>query len=525
MAKHKSKGHHRRERSSTPTTPDAATNTPNDFTQVKYEPIRHDDHEDVHPSRRPFVPRIPTDCAPATRPERPSTPRKRGAESSSSTLASASKSPRNKVARSDLASADVALARRAKAKEDKFSSLTGEEHSSSTGGISTRAPDMSNSSASTTGKQPFAWGMSPFRSKYDEKLASTGKHIMAVLPVRPRPEDIDVREHGSERTSKSNSSPRALDSDCRACGSRLHLTKDCHVPSRSGMVSICPFHNRFVLEKMGPVNHHLDGLVAYHPDDASKAPLYCTLVMSYEMAVRNNDKERVRYMLPQMFGELVLSRKRKPCCQVVNKEVCAINIAIQFSREFCQGQMPSGLQGVWPYTTRDVKSPAIQEKLRHYDELGWERMPPGELEAKTWDQIKSEYAQGLIPAQIRRVNGKNLQRYLAIAARLVAVEMEAKENDHHDPEKLKAQIIEGCGGENIPQHENTAKSHSDIEALLDEVLRLSAKVDNMALRLKALEARQGSSEPTNMPGSSAHSTHNHPIDIDGDGGSIHWCVQ
>lgn len=525
MAKHKSKDHHRRERPSTPTTLDATINTPNDFTQVKYEPVQHDDHDDVHPSRRPFVPRIPTDCAPATRPERPMTPRKRGAEPPSSALASASKSPRNKVTRYDFASADVALARRAKAKEATINSLTGEEDSSSPGGVSTRAPDMSRSPASTTGKQPFTWGMSPFRSKYDENTASTGKHIMAGLPVRPRPEDSDVREHGTDRTLKSNSSSRVLNSDCRACGSRRHMTKDCHVPSGSGMVSICPFHNRFVLEKMGPVNHHLDGLVAYHPDDTSKAPLYCTLVMSYEMAVRNNDKDRVRYMLPQMFGELVLSRKRKPCCQVVNKEVCAINIAIEFSREFCQGQMPSGLQGVWPYTKRDVKSPAIQEKLRQYDQLGWERMPPGELEAKSWDQIKSEYAKGLIPAQIHRVNGKNLQKYLAIAARLVAVEMEAKENDHHHPEKLKVPIVEKSGGDNSPQHEDTANSQSNLEVLLDEVLRLSAKVDNMALRLKALEARQAGSEPTDMPGSSGHGTHNHPTDIDRDGGSIHWCVQ
>lgn len=523
MAKHKSKGHHRRERSSTPTTPDVSRNKPNGFTpspvEMKDEFTQINGDDDFHSSRRPLVPRILTGCASATRPTVPShrdgnpvqsTPRRRVAEPFSSPLASATKSPVRKITRSDLASNDVAIARRAEKNEVTFSSLTGKVHSSPAGTMGTLTPDMSKSQAARTGKQTFTWGVSPFKAKYDQNTALASNHVTAALPTRTHNEHTDSKRHEIHPKFKAPSGPEASGTACKACGSLWHVTKDCHVPSRDGTVVICPFHGCCTLDNTDPGFHHLDGLAGLHRS-------WCMLVSSYELAVRAGDTDRKRYMLPQMFGALVLNRKRKPFCRVLNLEVCPINIAIEFSREFCQGQMPSGLEGAWPYTKMDTTKSEIRNKLRQYDELGWEGMPPGELESKSWDQIKREYAQGVIPPQVFTYpNGRGL--YYQEAAFKLAAEVARKD--------VELQTVEGAeDSTSSAEEEGAEQSITENDVLLEKMRLLSAKMDSVIERLDASEGRQTAGEPGTNTVVTGNGTHSDPIDLDTDTGSVHWCVE
>jgi hypothetical protein len=298
------------------------------------------------------------------------------------------------------------------------------------------------------------------------------------------------------------------------------MTKDCHVPLKDGTVAICPFHNCSVLDQTDPLNHHLDGLVGFHHS-------WCMLVNSYELAVRAKDTERIRYMLPQMFGEFVLNRKHKPFCRVVNLQMCPIKIAIEFSREFCQGKMPSGLEEVWPYTKLDTTKAEISEMLKHYDELGWEAMPPGELEAKSWDQIKREYAQGIIPPQISIFQGGQVRRFQQASFKLAAAEVAGKEVNRHDQDsEVKLQAArEGGDDESSAEEEDAAQSTMESNVLLEKLRLLSAKVDGVIERLDAPGGRQTAGEPTIKQNSSPDGTRRNPINIDLNGQSIHWRVE
>lgn len=533
MAKHKSKDHHRRERSATPTTPDATIETSIGSThspvQVKHEPSQSDDHATVHPSRRPFVPRIPTDRTPVTGLAVPShregnatqsTSRKRGTEFSSNTLASAAKSPKNKLTRSDLASTDVTLARRAKINEVTFSSLTGEKHSSSAGAMGTLVPGMSNSPAGTTGNQTFLFGMSPFKRKYDESTALTNRHVTAALPPRPHTEHTGRNGHGTHPDSKALVDPEASGVACKACGSLQHRTKNCHVPFRDGTVIICPFHDCTSFDKTDPEFHHLDGLAGFHRS-------WCALVSNYELAFRNRDTERVRYMLPQMFGTFVLDRKRKPFCRVLNLEVCPIRIAIEFSREFCQGQMPSGLEEAWPYTKLDTTKYEIRERLKNYDETGWEGMPPGELEKRSWDEIKQDYARGFIPPQVYTFWGGSERLCQQSSFKLAAAEMAQREVYKRDWDaEVELQTVEEAEDDNSSaDEEGVEQSMADNDVLLEKMRSLSAKVDSVIRRLETSRGKQTAGELGTELASTAQGTHSDPIDIDTDGESVQWCVE
>lgn len=284
----------------------------------------------------------------------------------------AAKRPANASTRSDLALSGI--------NEGAFSSAVDRHDSMSPGAMSAGAAGTSLDPASVKREQTSAHGMRPHR------------------------ESMGSGSHGVYRHNIDTFSPGASGMECRACGSQRHMTKECHVPSVDGTVVICPFHDCSVLDKTGPPAHPLDGLTRHNPGDRLRAPLYCDKVMRYEMAVWSRHGEKIRKLLPEMFRELVLNRKRKPCCRVVNREVCPINIAIAYSWEFCHGKMPVELAGIWPYIMRDATDPAILAKLEQYDELGWEGMPPGELEAKSWEQIKQEYADGIIPPQVHSKN-------------------------------------------------------------------------------------------------------------------------
>lgn len=316
----------------------------------------------------------------------------------------AAKRQANASTRSELAFGDAAVAKMGMSfgdmNEESTSSAVDRMKSMSPGELEPDTAGVNEDLAYVKREQRSADMMRPSISENYKTAASTRAPVKDGQWDRPRSDSMDRSAHGGYRQTQGVSRPGAPVVKCKACLSQKHKTKQCHVPSSDGTVVICPFHNCTVLDKSDPPCHPLDGLTKYQPGDSVKTPLYCGQLMRYEIAVESNFTAKIRHLLPEIFKELVLNRRRKPSCRVVNKEVCFINIAIEYSLEFCHGKMPSDLQGTWPYTMRDATDPAIVAKLRQYDTLGWKGMPPGELETKTWEQIKREYAQGIIPCQI-----------------------------------------------------------------------------------------------------------------------------
>lgn len=338
--------------------------------------------------------------------------RKRGPSWSEEELAGteyarAAKRPANASTRSDLASGDVAVAH-----GSMFVDNTNEGPASSEGellesmspvSVDAGAAGMSHEPAYVKSEQTSAETTRPLVSKKHRTAASTRAPMTDGSWARPRSESMDRSAHGGYRQTQGVFSPGTsrAGAECRACGSHRHMTKECHVPSKDGTVVICPLHDCSVLDSTARRKHSLDGLKDYNLADRVKIPLYCDTVMDYKAAVRYKHPAKIRDMIPHLFQELVMNRRRKPCCRVVSKEICPINITMQYSVHFCHGKMPAELEGAWPYTKRDVTHPAICAKLQHFDELGWKGMPKGELEYKSWEQIKREYAEGIIPPQIR----------------------------------------------------------------------------------------------------------------------------
>lgn len=397
--------------------------------QVKQGTARSDPATAVNPTQNPFTNHRLTEQAHTARPARqnmssfvggnpppsaPSAMRKRGPSSVADTLAQrdagrAAKRPANASTRSDLASGDAAVARGGmfvgNANEDLVSEEGERLDSMSPGAVEVDAAGMGMEPAYVKSEQASAGRMRPLAGENYKNAASTRASVTGGPGAHPRSESTDRSAHGGYRQTQGVFRP-GYDVQCRACGSQRHITKDCHVPSPYGNVVICPFHNYTVLDQTRKQDqtenqdHSLDGNRDYAPVERVKIPLYCPTVMKYKAAVRHRDTGRIRNMINRLFQELVINRRRKPCCRVVDKTVCPINLTIQYSMEFCHGRMPKELDGMWPYTMRDATNPAIVAKLEHFDELGREGMPPGELEAMSWEKIKSEYARGNILPQI-----------------------------------------------------------------------------------------------------------------------------
>lgn len=365
------------------------------------------------PRVRAAQPNMPSSAGGSPEPSAQGPMRKRKVESFADAFARieaerAAKRPANASTRSEFAFGDAAMAKVGMPfgdmNEESINSEAERMKSLSPGEVEPDAAGMSMEQAYVKREQRSADIMRPSISENYKTAASTRAPVKDGRWDRPRSESIDRSSHGGYRQTQGVSRPGAPVVKCKACRSQKHKTKECPVPSSDGTVVICPFHNCTVLDKSDPPCHPLDGLTKYQPGDSVKTPLYCGQLMRYEIAVESNFTAKIRHLLPEIFKELVLNRRRKPSCRVVNKEVCFINIAIEYSLEFCHGKMPSDLQGTWPYTMRDATDPAIIAKLAQYDTLGWKGMPPGELETKTWEQIKREYAQGVIPYQIHSKN-------------------------------------------------------------------------------------------------------------------------
>lgn len=322
----------------------------------------------------------------------------------------------------------------------------------SPGEVDESAPDMSTGPTSGGHTQTSAGGMRPPNGGNHKNRASTSKPVKNELSPRPRSESMDGSTHERQRQAKGSSSQGAPASPCMSCGSQRHKTKDCHFPSSDGTVVICPFHDcsvRYAAHSQS--TQPLDGRRTSAPGDKAKAPLYCTTVMRYETAVWTRNASGIRNMLTNIFRELVVKRRRKPCCRVINMEVFPINLAIEYSRLFCGGRMPSDLQGMWPYTMRDATDPATLAKLDNLDDLSWERMPPGELESKSWEQIKREYAQGTIPPQIRGMGLRYWQTSATGTATRTSTETGGTERYQHPPStELEQQTFEEDEGSRLP---------------------------------------------------------------------------
>jgi hypothetical protein len=448
-----------------PSRPSSTTTSPKKKIKVKHEPTQ-DDHiapDDQIP--RHFVRQRTHGIikyAPTTPPAHPHLPPEGVAQPSTSSS--------YKRESSVWAPIHAAIARLGNKNEVTFNSSIGDEYLPPAGDEITQAPEVGITRAFTEGEQAFTYEMTPSESGFFMR-----EPLTVLVPAPLHPESSDKGDHDLQQALESDLDRRVSDTDCGACGSQRHFTKDCHVPSsKDGMVVICPFHDCSVRSPTAPTGHVLDTIMTSLPEHSPIALQHCDMAMKYKKAIRTQDRVRIRYMLPQMFGALVLGRKRKPCCRVVNPELCPINITIVFSREYCQGQMPAAMQGVWFYTRQDVKNPEIMDKLQRYDDLGWENMPPGELEAKSWLDIKHEYARGILLPQVHKVTSKKIQKQLAYMERLIAAEMRGEDVDNPGPAVEAARA------------EKKKKKYARAE----EFQQLSEKVDSLVERLDALEARQ-----------------------------------
>ncbi|KAL2276234.1 hypothetical protein FJTKL_01283 [Diaporthe vaccinii] len=173
---------------------------------------------------------------------------------------------------------------------------------------------------------------------------------------------------------------------------------------------------------------------------------------------------------------------------------------------------------------RDATDPAIVAKLEHFDELGWERMPPGELEAKSWEQVKQEYAEGIIPLQIHVVKPKQRPTDPANTAKPTAAQQDGADHERRAPDTEPQAVDDSSARLGVQVEGDTVQSRgmTKIDVLLEKVQRLSAKMDSVVERLDIMEARQTGGEPASEPASNANATHSEATDIERYGMSLHW---
>lgn len=393
----------------------------------------------------------------------------------------AAKRPANASTRSDLMSSDASVAHGGMVvgnTNEGPASWEGERlDSMSPISLEAGAAGMSMEPAHVKTEQTSAEMMRPLASE-NKTAASTRVPVTDGPWARPRSESMDHSVHRGYRQSQGNFSPGAYGVQCRACGSGRHMTKECYVPSKDGTVPMCPFHDCSVLGPYGSQSHPLDGHKDYNPADRVKIPQYCSTVLKYKTAVRDKHTAKIRSMLPHLFQNLVIDRRRKPCCRVVSKEVCFINLTIQYSVQFCDGRMPAKLEGIWPYTTRDATNPAICAKLQRLDELGWKGMPKGELEFKSWEEIKSEYDKGIMPPQI---HSKHRPLYLTSTAMPTAAGLDDTEAHLHAPgaDLERRAVDEDSGGQGSLMQEGAVQPQDTVtkDVLLQMFGVLSEKID------------------------------------------------
>lgn len=468
--------------------------------QVKHGTARSDPATAANQTQNPFTNHRLTEQAHAVRPARqnmssfvggnpppsapnaPSAMRKRGPSSVADAPAQrdaerAAKRPANASTRSDLASGDAAVAHGGTFVGNTNERPASEEgellDSMSPGAVEVDAAGMGMEPAYVKSEQASAGRMRNLAGENYRNVASTRAPMMDGPWARPRNDSMDRSVHGAYRQTQSGFSPGANGMECRACGSQCHKTKECHVPSSDGTVVICPFHNYTVRDQAAKQDHtrnqdhSLDGHRDYAPADRVKIPLYCETVMKYKAAVRDGHTPKIRKMLFELFRELVINRRRKPCCRVVNRVVCPINLTIQYSVAFCRGQMPVELEGMWPYTMRDATNPAIIAELELFDELGRERMPPGELEEMSWEQIKSEYARGKIPPQIH-----SKQRPLYLPSTSMSPAAEFGDTEAHLPNAVvePQAVYEDGDGQSSLVREGAVQSQDP--AKMDDVIQM-----------------------------------------------------
>lgn len=105
--------------------------------------------------------------------------------------------------------------------------------------------------------------------------------------------------------------------------------------------------------------------------------------------------------LDLVFQKLVVERRRMPPILVYTEDFCFVGLAILYSNQRCNGEMPPQLDGVWPYTKADAVK--YQDQTFDFHKVGLDGMPKGELEGLAMVNIREWYKQpGGIPPQIRR---------------------------------------------------------------------------------------------------------------------------
>lgn len=178
-------------------------------------------------------------------------------------------------------------------------------------------------------------------------------------------------------------------SDCDSCKKTTHKTGHCPEPSYKCDTAVDNFCDSTIQR-----GHSLDPESMFN----GKGDLIgCkVLVEHFEM----------NHMV-DLFIHLVLYRIHKPPLRVRSERFCWIDVLIQFADTFCDGQMPAAIVetgGLLPYTKNDVAS--YKSELQRFDEIGAKEMPPGELDGKTIEEIKTMRRNRRLRRQIYAVYGE-----------------------------------------------------------------------------------------------------------------------
>lgn len=181
---------------------------------------------------------------------------------------------------------------------------------------------------------------------------------------------------------------------CTLCNSSIHRTGQCPIPSsvHHGDTAVCGPHN-------SSTSHHLWG----HAFDSSMTwPLStCRLVRDaqYGINIRGNKmKENYEFLIKW----LVVERQHKAPIRVEDHTLDFVGLVIDYSREFCNGEMPQMVNFKWPYTKAEARR--YESTLRRYDELGPDQMPRGMLDGKSMAEIRAMRNRGGIPLQVYNPN-------------------------------------------------------------------------------------------------------------------------
>lgn len=96
---------------------------------------------------------------------------------------------------------------------------------------------------------------------------------------------------------------------------------------------------------------------------------------------RANRKDHYEFLIKW----LIVERPHKAPSRVEDQTLGFVVLVLDYSRKYCNGEMPQQVNFRWPYTKAEARR--YESTLKRYDELGPDQMPQGMLDGKSMTEI------------------------------------------------------------------------------------------------------------------------------------------